>query len=212
MSLPNRMQLDDLVAAARGVDWKRTHRRLAVAVERDLAGGHASPDGYPVGSSGGGTPGGAGPAGTSSTERAALASLRAGHGGDEWHRLTRDATRALSDAVSALGRLQGALDRLDSLDGSQAITEAPRCIAHAGAGIDAEAAHFTDLTRRLPARVHLCAVCYAFARRGMELPGNQALIPTPEQIQQHDRTGRWRVRVAPGEPLRADGTPMSAAT
>lgn len=183
MRSANEAQIRDLFRRLRTCDWRKLEDRLLAAL-RHNSGPRLEADGYP-------TSCGNGSGGTSeltSVERAVEARL-AGRVRDEGLEHVAYAIQALDDAVGASNRITHRLDLYESKRRLEGYIEPKVCESCARAQLANPPAHYGSLAGTLHRDMHLCIECYAYCNRNRTLP-------SVEQLQHHERTGRWKVRVA----------------
>jgi hypothetical protein len=117
---------------------------------------------------------------------------------DRHHELTARAARAVEDAVVAIQIARSALDSIDDLT-KPAGPPAPKTCAHCtgkrGAGGDRPIYVRGTVGDRLSRSRTLCAACYWFVWRASDAGSRADILPTDEQITDHELRGRWRIRV-----------------
>lgn len=183
MSRATEQQIRDLFRRLRTCDWRKLEDRLVAAI-RHNSGPRLEADGYPTSVGGGGSGGSE----LTSVERAVEARL-AGRLRDLALEHAAYAIQALDDAVKAANRIDHRLTLYENerkMDGSY--VEPKVCESCARAGLTNPPAHRGNLGGRLHRDQWLCIDCYAYGNRNSELP-------TVEQLQHHERTGRWKVRI-----------------
>lgn len=179
-------------------------QRLVRAVERDLA-GLPTPDGYPA-TTGGGRSGGR--TILVDDDHVPVTSVEGAVIDRDDRRRTRDrhhelAVKAVTAVDAAVVHLQTAFAALASID--DLVNTAPpapktcdHCTDKRGPGGNLEVYVRGTVGDRLERALSLCGPCYEFVRQ-VALPASRnGYLPTDLQILEHDRTGRWRIRVVDG--------------
>lgn len=164
-------------------------RRLCRAVARDRT-GTTDRDGYPATTLGGGY----GHTNGSTTETQALAPpLR-----DRHHELTLLAVEHLEQLVHSANILISALNSIDDLtsDAGPAPRTCAACTGHRPLGGDQAVAHRGTVGDRLERAVDLCEDCRNFVKQTANPGSREGRLPTPVEIDWHDKRGRWRLRIA----------------
>lgn len=194
-SLPTPNQVHDLFKTVRkvGAQWMTLEQQLHRAVKRDRA-GSTVPDGYPRSTAGGN---GTHP-GSSSVEGAAVALADGNIQRDRHHELTAEACEALEAMAIAGNTLRSRLRSITDLtsDAPPAPRRCECCHGKRGKNNNRTDVHRGTVGDRLEQVMDLCRACRGFVEQSCK-PGTRAgYLPDDSQIAQHERTGRWRIRVA----------------
>lgn len=169
--------------------------RLGRAIKKERA-GTTIRDGWPasVGNDGNG---GSAPKGDrlSSVERAAL--LRAPR--DRHRELAQEAIKALGHINSSALYLVSILDSLDDLSEAEPMSKVCECCeGKRGVGGDRPIAHRGTVGDRLAFVIDLCEPCYSYVVQSAKPGTRKGKLPSDSQIADHERRGRWRIKVTTG--------------
>lgn len=198
----DRQRISDALLSIRKTpkDWTSFEQSIVRFLERAARAPRAVTDGFPAGRSSDGGPGGGAvvkvvdehghtvSVAVTSTEAAAFQLLSGKALDDPVADHTVAALGHLAQAVWELNAAFRMVELLNRLDDDTPIT-LRLCEACKAAGIQIAPEHWGSVGGRLDHNADLCDAHYQYVQ-------NHGDLPTVEQTKHHDRTGRWRTRVA----------------
>jgi len=192
VEISNRPTLHDVLSELKTLLNKESadiEARIGSALDREKAGTNKRV-GWPA-STTGSDGGSGGKSAASSTELAVIGRARKDH-----HReLMLAAVEDISKIHKAVTDLKGRLDSIDDLTKTEVDKRICECCGGKRTP-DSSVEHRGTVGDRLTHVIDLCKDCYQFVTQTANPGSRKGYLPSDKQISDHERRGRWQVRVS----------------